>query len=555
MHSVPESRILGAFINSLTEQTQIAYVEKELKPQNLSWAQIQLAFIKRFTDKALPEKLKQAYENCKQRHDQTVAQYAQDFQELVRRLNYESTNPTVVDTMERGYKQNITDKLKQRRVVNMQLYDTIKPTDPTAVLSEMQQAAYAKTRPFPSLAKLSEQAVEVEAELISTSPYRHGARSRKTSSRKHSSKRRGGSAKANTTKADSQSNQPDSSSAASNTNSKSNKKDKSKNNRLGLTPDGVPAHTGPKKSGRGGGRGRGKGKGDNSRKGKSSIVCFNCNKPGHSQAECRKNLEKCKLCSAAGHMFTECPLYRPPARSRALTAALFQADNESAISVSCTRLGSTPLLNVLLDSGAEFSAISKHVVDKYNILPTPVPVNEDQGVAGVDKSMKVKRLGTVILPITVTYPLGGHDASVSFTKKFEVMDLDEDVLLGVETWMTLFPNFEGERCLIKPASITTPPSQIKYHKAAHIYRVVASEPVSSANSASSSSKGETEADIYDYVEESDIIEIGSVELGVQETCRIFAMHATDVDQTLPTIIDRCIIINIINIIIINSCTD
>jgi len=538
-HSVPESRILGAFINALSESTHIEYVEKELKPKNLSWAQVQAAFIKRFTDKALPDKLKHAYENCKQQSDQTVAQFTSNFQELVRRLAYDPTSATVVDAMERGFKQSIIDKLKARRVINTQLYEAMKPADSSAPLNAAQQQLLDKSRPFTSLTKLSECAVECEAEIASASnPYRDsrtGARSRKTASRKHSSKRRGGTPKGSAAKAESQSNNNDSSAAASSpatgSGEKASKK-KAKNNRLGMTEDG-PAHSGGKKPAKGSGKKKG-GKSKytaNQSKDKSTMVCFNCNKPGHSQVECRKNLEKCKLCKEPGHMFVDCPRYRAP-RAKALSASLFQSESVSAISVTSTRLGSKPLINILLDSGAEFSAISKRVVERYNLTITPVPTHEDQGVAGVDRSMKVKRIGTVILPVTVSYPLGAHDASVSFTKKFEVVDIDEDMLLGVEVWMTLFPNFEGERCLCKMASITTPPTQIKYHKAAHIYRVVATEPASSSGSATSASKGEAEADIYDTVVEANLYEIGSVDLDVQEVSRIFAMHSLAVDLTV-----------------------
>jgi len=108
------------------------------------------------------------------------------------------------------------------------------------------------------------------------------------------------------------------------------------------------------------------------------------------------------------------------------------------------------------------------------------------------------------------------------------MDIVEDVLFGVEVWMTLFPNFEGEGCLCKPSSITTPPTQVKYHKPAHVCRIVVTEPTSdNASSSSKSSKDEVEAIVFDQVIESDLLEIGSADLDEQEVCRMFTMHSID----------------------------
>ena len=262
-----------------------------------------------------------------------------------------------------------------------------------------------------------------------------------------------------------------------------------------------------------------------------NMTCFNCGGKGHSQVQCKKNMSKCKLCGGKGHMFSDCPQYRPPAAKglsfETVRGAQVFSNKSTRILISCTRLGSTPLMNVLLDTGAEFSAISKRLIEKYHIIPTPVPKHEEQVLAGAAQGMKVARIGTVTLPVTVTYPLSGHDASVSFTKKFEVMDIAEDVLLGVEVWPTLFPNFEGVDCLCQPSSITQRPTQIKYHKAARIYRVVPTQPIKLSD--------KDEADVCDQVSEYDLLELGSTDLDVEEVNRIFAMHSlTDTQSTSDT---------------------
>jgi len=149
-----------------------------------------------------------------------------------------------------------------------------------------------------------------------------------------------------------------------------------------------PAHANGKKP-KGPGKGKGKGKshkGKNDNSNKREITCFNCQNKGHTQNECKKNMDKCKLCGGKGHMFNDCTLYRPP-RSSALSSATVRGSSTPVL-VSCTRLGSVPLFNILLDTGAEFSAISKRLVDRFHIVPTPVPSNEDQVVAGAEYENK-----------------------------------------------------------------------------------------------------------------------------------------------------------------------
>ncbi|CAB3262121.1 unnamed protein product, partial [Arctia plantaginis] len=39
----------------------------------------------------------------------------------------------------------------------------------------------------------------------------------------------------------------------------------------------------------------------------ASIVCFNCNEPGHYSSKCTKKILKCNICSKLGHLSVNCP--------------------------------------------------------------------------------------------------------------------------------------------------------------------------------------------------------------------------------------------------------
>jgi hypothetical protein len=101
---------------------------------------------------------------------------------------------------------------------------------------------------------------------------------------------------------------------------------------------------------------------------------------------------------------------------------------------------SHPCHNVLADSGAEFSAINSRIVSKHE-LPVIKPEGPASHIFGASSNMKTKRKGYVMLDISAHYMIASGRQSISFTKQFEVLDLDcEDFIIGADLGPILFPN-------------------------------------------------------------------------------------------------------------------
>ena len=126
----------------------------------------------------------------------------------------------------------------------------------------------------------------------------------------------------------------------------------------------------------------------------------------------------------------------------------------SALSESCTY--------VLPDCGAEFSAINRKIVERDRLHVTPPSARGIQTLGGADTSMSTARIGTVTLHITVHYPLeyGQPARSCTFDKTFEVMDLQEDMLLGAEVFSLLWPNILLNNYIAHKSEITDWPFNV-----------------------------------------------------------------------------------------------
>jgi hypothetical protein len=123
------------------------------------------------------------------------------------------------------------------------------------------------------------------------------------------------------------------------------------------------------------------------------------------------------------------------------------------------------MTDVTSDSGAEFSAISRKLVERYNLKVERPPSDEPQTLGGVTQGMAVDRVGFVQLPVTVHFPLHSSKCSISFTKKFEVMDLagTEDMLVGIEAFDLLFPEVDLSGCAAVKSVITDGPHHVTKH--------------------------------------------------------------------------------------------
>jgi hypothetical protein len=123
------------------------------------------------------------------------------------------------------------------------------------------------------------------------------------------------------------------------------------------------------------------------------------------------------------------------------------------------------MTDITADSGAEFSAISRKLVERFNLKVVRPPSDEPQKLGGVTEAMAVNRFGYVSLPVTVHFPLHSSKSSVSFTKKFEVVDLagTEELLVGIEAFDLLFPEVDLAGCAAVKSVITDDPHHVTKH--------------------------------------------------------------------------------------------
>lgn len=118
------------------------------------------------------------------------------------------------------------------------------------------------------------------------------------------------------------------------------------------------------------------------------------------------------------------------------------------------------LSRTLSDSGADFSAISLKCVKAHGLTIHPPSPGEPQVINGAAEGMETARLGHVFERVTLHYPIPNGSTAVSFTKKFEVMEMDLDFLFGREVNRVLFPHDEQSKFGGAHASITDVPSQV-----------------------------------------------------------------------------------------------
>ena len=94
---------------------------------------------------------------------------------------------------------------------------------------------------------------------------------------------------------------------------------------------------------------------------------------------------------------------------------------------------------VLADTGAQFSAVSLTLVKHHRVALCPPLRNEPQQLAMAERSKTVSRIGTVTLPIVVHFTGGAYRQPYSCVKKFEVLDMNYDFILGVDILPNLIP--------------------------------------------------------------------------------------------------------------------
>lgn len=111
--------------------------------------------------------------------------------------------------------------------------------------------------------------------------------------------------------------------------------------------------------------------------------------------------------------------------------------------------------STLLDTGAEFSAISSKLVEKHNLHIFKPQAGETKYITLADSSKHVARVGFVVLSITVHFEGGKPREPVVCRKRFEVLNMSYDFILGVDIIPQLFPTDDILDFLVRPAAIAS----------------------------------------------------------------------------------------------------
>ncbi len=449
-NSVDPSMWETLLVLAMPTDAEQTWVEANLKDKFLMWKQVCDLFIAEYEDKGRRDRIMKQLENRTAGKSERVQKYMHDMMRLATEANVSHEDAFVVSLAERGLPQAVRQQLRQirgSRADTINLLATMHSDDQE--FSEKLKRAAEQTD-YASLSLLTQAAVAAEKTIADAGARNQPAPTHTARSRRSKSKRKHGA-----DSADDEEDEP-----------------APKARKLEAAPGG-PTNVGKKHKGgakkqhKGGQKGKPK---PMVKRDHSTNECYTCHKTGHHSDDCFQNRTKCVLCGEAGHLKKECSKYRPP-RSRALCVP-------RAMSASCVRreVGSrlivtSPLLNdyvladVTADSGAEFSAISRNLVERYNLKVVRPPHDEPQKLGGVTEDMAVNRVGFVSLPVTVHFPLHSSKSSISFTKKFEVMDLagTEDMLVGIEAFDLLFPEVDLAGCAAVKSVITDAPHHVVRH--------------------------------------------------------------------------------------------
>ena len=118
--------------------------------------------------------------------------------------------------------------------------------------------------------------------------------------------------------------------------------------------------------------------------------------------------------------------------------------------------GVYPLLN---DTGAQLSAVSLQLIRRHRLhYSVHGPRHNDpQYILLADRNKKVKRIGTINLPVSIQFSGGKHRAPYTCSKTFEVIDMKYDFILGVDILPHLFPTDDIMNYILLPSKIASPP--------------------------------------------------------------------------------------------------
>jgi hypothetical protein len=175
----------------------------------------------------------------------------------------------------------------------------------------------------------------------------------------------------------------------------------------------------------------------------------------------------CHHCGTVGHLQRDCPdtqkqsdskprskfMHAAPSMTNVRPAIPHGSLLESLQRSVFLKLGDQPTLyQCLLDTGANFSAISSKLVRKHHLHVFHPPATEQQQIQLAD-GRHVKRIGYVQLRAKLYFPSSKKQAK-EIVKKMEVMQTVNDIILGTDILSDIFPSDEIMNYVGGPADIT-----------------------------------------------------------------------------------------------------
>ena len=165
---------------------------------------------------------------------------------------------------------------------------------------------------------------------------------------------------------------------------------------------------------------------------------------------------KCFVCSEPGHRAVDCP-----ARARINMVGQLSVDRSIPIRPQQLRRYmsiTSPLLpgrhNVMNDSGAQMSLISQRLAAKNRLFIHKPSPKDTTYITLADKSQHVARIGYVDIPVMINFHGGRERAPFKCNKRFEVLNISYDFILGVDILPQLFPTDEMMDFLLLPSIIS-----------------------------------------------------------------------------------------------------
>lgn len=409
-HSVPEELWKRVLVSCVHDELMQQWIEGNIVPADKckSWTDVVKAFSSHYIDPSLKNKYAVQLEKLRQGPKERVHAYGEKYMNLMSLLNYQLTNAAHVFKFERGFTYKIRAELAKIKVQRA----TVKGSD----------------YEFKSIPEVIEAAQAVELAL---EPAQGRGDSVEDDDVPSFSQRRSGMKRPRISKLEVN---------ADGVPHNVNKKHKSRGGRGGSNRGG--SVSGPSR-GRGGlprGRGtRGRGTGRVNTQSSDTFggTCFVCGETGHRAFDC-------------------------PARVRTNMVGVAPVDRAVYVRACELRRGlhiESPQMpgihSVLLDTGAQFSAISSALAHKHKLHIFSPRKGETRYITLADRSKHVARVGFVVIPITVHFDGGKPRKPFECKMRLEVLNMSYDFILGVDILPSLFPTDDIMDFLIRPASIAT----------------------------------------------------------------------------------------------------